>query len=74
MKKERKIKNPEHRPEVITHQEDLVVPAGLITFKCFCQEFTDNKLKHKCLTEGKRVFCTSGTSTGGAEHFPVIGK
>jgi len=28
MRKERRIKNPEHHPEVTTHQEDLVVPAG----------------------------------------------
>lgn len=28
MRKERRIKNPEHHPEVTMHQEDLVVPAG----------------------------------------------
>lgn len=33
MRKERRIKNPEHHPEVTMHQEDLVVPAGLICLK-----------------------------------------
>ena len=43
MRKGRRIKSPEHHPEVTMHQEDLVVPAGLIMLKVFTKGLTDDK-------------------------------
>lgn len=36
MRNGRRIRSPEHHPEVTMHQEDLVVPAGLCVRACGC--------------------------------------
>ena len=45
MRKERRIKSPEHHPEVTMHQEDLVAPAGLIMLQLYAKRLTDDSFK-----------------------------
>ena len=60
MRRERRIKSPEHHPEVTMHQEDLVVPAGLIML------FTRGLL----ITNENVIL--SEISTVISEHFPLM--